>query len=287
MQVAELYYQRFFLCATATLVCFALLGKHIGDRTALVVLVLGVVLLGLPHGALDPMVAAKAFAAAQRRFSLVAFLFAYAGIAIAYGLLWAKSPTVGLVSFLIIAAFHFGSDWQPRGNTLTRLAYGITLVTLPTAAHPVEVASIYATLGTPKSATIIVASRICAALALVVASSAATLRYSKHKSDLWELFAIAAGAILLQPLVFFTCYFTLLHSPRHLFETARSLGIGMLRGVLLKTLPVVGATLVLCVGASFLLPSAPMSQKLLTLVFVGLATLTVPHMLLEVFAEPR
>ena len=285
MRVAELYYQRFFLFATATLVCFALLGKHLGDSAALIVLVVGVVVLGLPHGALDPLVATKAFAAADRRFSLTVFYVGYAGIAMAYGSLWIKFPMVGLVSFLVIAAFHFGSDWQARGSAVTRLAYGITLVTLPAIAHPSELASIYATLGVSDAAAIVAASRICAVVALVVASSAAILRGSKHKSDLWELLAIAIGAVLLKPLIFFTCYFTLLHSPRHLFETAGLLGIESLRSVFLKTLPIVGATLIMGVGASFLLPAAPVKEKLLTLVFVGLASLTVPHMLLEVFAE--
>ena len=285
MRVAELYYQRFFLFATATLVCFALLGKHLGDSAALIVLVVGVVVLGLPHGALDPLVATKAFAATDRRFSLTGFYIGYAGIAMAYGSLWIKFPMVGLVSFLVIAAFHFGSDWQARGSAVTRLAYGITLVTLPAIAHPSELGSIYATLGVSDAAAIVAASRICAVVALVVASSAAILRGSKHKSDLWELLAIAIGAVLLKPLIFFTCYFTLLHSPRHLFETAGLLGIESLRSVFLKTLPIVGATLIMGVGASFLLPAAPVKEKLLTLVFVGLASLTVPHMLLEVFAE--
>ena len=285
MRVAELYYQRFFLFATATLVCFALLGKHLGDSTALIVLVVGVVVLGLPHGALDPLVATKAFAAADRRFSLTVFYVGYAGIAMAYGSLWIKFPMVGLVSFLVIAAFHFGSDWQARGSAVTRLAYGITLVTMPAIAHPAELASIYATLGVSEAATIVAASRICAVVALGVASSAAILRDSKYKSDLWELLAIAVGAVVLKPLIFFTCYFTLLHSPRHLFETAGLLGIESLRSVFLKTLPIVGATLLMGVGASFLLPAAPTREKLLTLVFVGLASLTVPHMLLEVFAE--
>ena len=285
MRVAELYYQRFFLFATAILVCFALLGKHLGDSTALIVLVVGVVVLGLPHGALDPLVATKAFAATNRRFSLTTFYVGYAGIAMAYGSLWIKFPMVGLVSFLVIAAFHFGSDWQARGSAVTRLAYGVTLVTLPAIAHPAELASIYATLGVSEAATIVATSRICAVVALVVASSAAILRDSKHKSDLWELLTIAIGAVLLKPLIFFTCYFTLLHSPRHLFETAELLGIESLRSVFLKTLPIVGATLLMGIGASFLLPAAPTREKLLTLVFVGLASLTVPHMLLEVFVE--
>jgi Brp/Blh family beta-carotene 15,15'-monooxygenase len=285
MRIAELYYQRVFLVAIAILVSVSLLGEHIGDRTALIVLVSGVVLLGLPHGALDPLVARKAFVAAHKHFNLIAFFLAYAGVAMIYGLLWFRFPTFGLISFLIIAAFHFGSDWQPRGVLVTRVAYGITLVTLPAATHPAEVASIYAALGTSHAATIIAVSRICAALALVVAGSAAALRYRECRGDLFEILGIAAGAVLLQPLIFFTCYFTLLHSPRHLLQTARSLDIQSFSSLFIETIPIVGATVVLWLGATFLLPAVPIKQMLLTIVFVGLASLTVPHMILEVFAE--
>ncbi len=287
MRVAELVYRRVFLLVTAALVCFALLGHQVGDQAALIVLVLGVALLGLPHGALDPLVAGKAFADAHHRSNTVAFFCAYAGLATLDCLLWINFPTIGLVSFLLIAAFHFGCDWQQRGRAVTRLAYGITVVTLPAAAHPVAVAGIYALLGTSHSADIVGASRIFAVIALTAAIGAAAFRCRTRKSDLLEILGIAVGACLLQPLIFFTCYFTLLHSPRHLFETARMLGIHSLREVVRKTFPIVGVTVIVALCASTLLHGAPIRQALLTIVFVGLASLTVPHMLLDKAASLR
>ncbi len=139
MQVAERYYGRAVLLAVGVLALAWVFHKELAPATALLVLFVGVILRGLPHGALDPMVAGKALAG-HCCYSPIAFYAFYLILALSYGLLWSRYPTLGLPSFLAIAAVHFGSDWQHRGIALTRIAYGSTVVTLPALAHPVEVA---------------------------------------------------------------------------------------------------------------------------------------------------
>jgi Brp/Blh family beta-carotene 15,15'-monooxygenase len=140
-------------------------------------------------------------------------------------------------------------------------------------------------LGTAHAAVLIAVSRIIAPAAVGIAALGATLQLRQRKSDALELLSIAVGALLLEPLVFFTCYFALLHSPRHLLETAQGLGMTSLKRIYLATRPVVLATLLLAGFAYSLLPHIGMDARILRIVFIGLAALTVPHMLLEAAVE--
>ena len=118
------------------------------------------------------MVAGKAFAG-HRYYSPIAFYAFYLVLALSYSLLWSRYPTLGLSSFLVIAAVHFGSDWQHRGTALTRIAYGLTIVTLPALAHPGKVAGIYAALGTSHAQILVHISMV---LAVTVLSQAAPVQ---------------------------------------------------------------------------------------------------------------
>ena len=286
MDMAERYYGRAFLLVTGALVLASLLHAQLSPPTALAALVIGVILLGLPHGALDPIVARKAFGA-HRYYSPLAFYATYLILALSYSLVWSRYPTLGLSSFLGIAALHFGSDWQHRGNTLTRVAYGLTIVTLPALVHPLAVTGIYAALGTSHAQQLVEVSKFVALTAIFLGGAGAVLQFKQRASDLYEFVAIVAAATLLGPLVFFTCYFCLLHSPRHLLETAGALGIASLRRLTLVATPIVLATVALSGIFWFVLPEISYSGRLLTLVFAGLASLTVPHMLLDEVAGTK
>jgi len=284
--VAERWYGRIFIATTVLLLCAALLGYQLSPSATLAFLVAGVILLGLPHGALDPMVAKKAFAG-RRGYTTAVFYVAYLALVLGYWVLWNRFPTLGLASFLLIAAFHFGSDWEGHGNFLTRCAYGCAIVTLPSLRFPAQVASIYGMLGTEHASALVDLSKVLAPVAVGIALVGAVLQFQRQKNDVFELLTITAGALWIHPLVFFTCYFTLLHSPRHLLETAEGLGMTRLKNIYLATLPILLATLLLAAIAYGLLPHIGTNARLLRIVFIGLATLTVPHMLLDTLAQTR
>jgi Brp/Blh family beta-carotene 15,15'-monooxygenase len=125
-----------------------------------------------------------------------------------------------------------------------------------------------------------------AGLAVIAGAIASIARLKQCKSDALEFMGIIVGAILLQPLVFFACYFSLLHSPRHLLETAERLRMTSLQSIYSRTLPIVMATVALCAGFYFVIPDLSVSDRILVIVFIGLASLTVPHMLLDALAAP-
>lgn len=285
MHFAEANYARLYLLTAAALLVAAAFGGHPASNIILAVLVGGVVLLGLPHGALDPQVAREHFAELPG-FNRFTFSLAYTTFAASYALLWLRLPVIGLAGFLLIASFHFGSDWQDRGLPLTRLAYGAAVVTVPTLHHASRVATIYRALIGPGdtsqgSELLVHLSQPLALVAIAVALGAAAAQWRRRPLDLLELGAILATALVLDPLLYFTAYFCLLHSPRHLFETARSIGLTTLTAIVRASAPIVVATLALAVILWKLLPAASLDAHLLQIVFIGLAALTVPHMLLE------
>lgn len=280
MEQAEHSFERAFFVATAGLVIAAAFGLRLNNAATLIVLVIGVVLLGLPHGALDPLVARKAFGGSER-YNAAIFHGVYLLSVCCYALLWMRLPTLGLIGFLIIAAYHFGSDWDQRGSLLTRLGYGLTVVTLPAVLHPGSEAQIFALLGTQDAEAIVTASRSLAPLGVVAGGVGALLQFKQRRGDLEEFLAIVVGGIVLEPLVFFTCYFSLLHSPRHLLETARDLGLESFRSIAWKSLPILAATLALAGVFYLCLQGATSRGRILMTVFIGLAALTVPHMLLD------
>ncbi len=66
--------------------------------------ILGLVLLGIPHGAMDH----KVNSPQRSLFGNILFFGSYTALALAVGVAWWLIPTVALVAFLVVAAFHFG-----------------------------------------------------------------------------------------------------------------------------------------------------------------------------------
>ena len=73
-----------------------------------------VILIGIPHGAVDHLVEEKYFQKQKKPFSLFRFLLKYILQILAYALLWFFMPVLSLSLFLLLSAWHFGeSDMQP------------------------------------------------------------------------------------------------------------------------------------------------------------------------------
>lgn len=275
-----------FAAATLFLIVLTTAGKAPGLSASIALLAVGVVLFGLPHGALDPLVA-KRVLGTNSLLSFSLFLVAYALVAAAYGLAWWWSAPFGLATFLCISAFHFGTDWEQRGHLLTRCAYGLAIVTIPTLRYASEVQKIYAILSPSAAQSLVHFSRMFAVPAAIAALSAAIAHWHQRRRDLLEFVCLLIGALFLHPLLYFACYFCFLHSPRHLFETAREEGLSSIRTIAWAAAPATVAPVLL--AAVFFARSAPgaLNESLLQIVFVGLAVLTVPHMILQAIAHTR
>ena len=92
----------------AALAWFALAPAS-AEAAAYVPLLVGMVFVGLPHGALDHLVPLRLGAPwAQRRLGMALFLSGYVALAAAYLLLWSVAPGIAFLGFLLATVAHWG-----------------------------------------------------------------------------------------------------------------------------------------------------------------------------------
>jgi Brp/Blh family beta-carotene 15,15'-monooxygenase len=252
-----------------------------------VVLAMGVAVFGLPHGALDPWIAHRA-GLWQTAIGAVGFHVAYVALAAAVVLLWLWAPGASLAAFLLISAWHFSGDWRDRLPIWARGLAGAALLALPAWRWPDEVSQAFVALSGPSGA--VVADGLTALSPwLGVGLAALALAYAGRAPRVsLELGAIAALALLLPPLVYFIVYFCALHSPRHLrLAAAGTSRKDRRRMISVAVLYTALSLLLLAVAWPWLREASGQawSSDLLRLVFVGLAGLTLPHMLVVMHAE--
>ena len=264
----------FPLGVLATIIVF--LAFPIGSPAQVLVLAPAVALLGLPHGALDLAVGRQIWALRTLRDHTV-FIAGYLGLAAATLAIWLMFPGVALALFLAYSAYHFSGDWEGWGR-IWRLAGSTAIIGAPALLHLTEVEAIFVKLSDPRSAAVLAFALSFlggfAALTTVVAavSDGAKRRIGEH-ALLW------LAAVVLPPLLFFVAYFCFLHAPRHMRLSLGSLqdrGLALWSSAVLATITLLAAT-----GAFFAMPAGfSVSDALLSVIFIGLASLTVPHMIL-------
>jgi Brp/Blh family beta-carotene 15,15'-monooxygenase len=251
----------------------------IDAQLQLVVLSPVILLLGVPHGALD-MVYARQLAGARSALAWSLFAVAYGAAAALVVGVWWVSPGIFLALFLLISVFHFSGD--PEGTTpaLFRLLYGGAVILCPLTLHAQEVEQLFVFLAGAPAAQAIVDALQWAAwpwLAAIVLAAVVGARRQPVRSI--ELASMAALLALAPPLVGFTLFFCGMHSARHLLRTRDYSNAGtfahLLRIAALPMLVTVAGVFI----AWWLSSGKPLDMRLAQLLFVGLAALTVPHMI--------
>jgi Brp/Blh family beta-carotene 15,15'-monooxygenase len=256
-----------------------------------------ILLLGIPHGAVDHLLAARAFRLAGTSGDLVRIYGAYLGVIALYAGLWLIAPLPALLVFLALSIYHFGqSDTAAAGGSAAvrrglALSRGALLIGVPIAAHPHLALPIFdrivghevfaSWIPLPGGAMVIAGLLIGQHLVVVL-----TLLPGPAVRRLGEAtWTAATGALLVltHPLVGFAVYFGVWHSLGHIDRLRRVLGdqrrpLSYRRFfrlaapyTILSLLGLIG----LWVAAGAL---GARSDQLVPLVFVLIALLTAPHM---------
>ena len=264
-------------------------GVALSQQAVVLVLALAVAVTGLPHGALDPWVAWR-IGLWRGRWGFVAFNVAYVGLAALVVMAWQLAPGLSLVVFLAISAWHFAGDWRQDLPGWARAVAGLALLALPAWRWPGDVDASFALLAGADGSVIASWLRVASPWLAAGVAAVALLAQRRSRATAIELAAVAALAVLLPPLVYFVVYFCALHSLRHLriaVGEADPSSRGTIAGVALlyTVLTLVLAALVWpwLAAAGTLVHTA--DAELLKLVFIGLAALTLPHMLVVMLSE--
>lgn len=276
---------RLFCAVSLVLVVAMLAGARTDPRHELLAVGVLILLLGVPHGALDIVVARGLFGAVGFKTWTV-FLLLYVGLTVLVVCLWIMEPALFLCAFFVVSALHFGGDMALGVSRLKRLLYGGTVIVLPVLWHGDELHRLLGLVAGPASADFILPMLSQLALPWLCA----TLFFCLMTVKQWPLaaaewIALTALAVTAPPLLAFTVYFCVMHSPRHILKTVSSLQGAEARKALSMA---VWPTVVVFLAAALvgtLASGIPLETRLLQLIFVGLAALTLPHMALLEWAR--
>ena len=238
-----------------------------------------VLLLGVPHGALD-IVFVRQFVRIRSAAGWGLFSIAYLAAAASVVVLWWWAPGLFLAMFLLVSAIHFSGDPDGETSAAFRMLYGGAVIFCPLALHATEVSQLFASLaGVPAAQTIVAALQWATWPWVAAIGVAAITGVKRNPVRSIELMSITALLTFAPPLIGFTIFFCGMHSARHVLRTRDYSSAGTLRHLLRIAAGPMLVTVAGVASAWWLSDGKPLDMRLAQLLFVGLAALTVPHMM--------
>jgi len=270
-----------------------------------IVCLLLILIIGVSHGSLDHIKGKKLLKFFNIK-SIYIFYITYILISAAVIATWMLLPSTTLILFLIIASYHFGKeDTQFLINDesyFIQMLYffkGFLIILAPLYFHFQETIAIfklllidnetfYLSLTFIETNKVILIGVICSTLSSIFLF---LKNFEIKKFVIFlDYFSILILNYYLSPLLAFTVYFCFLHSIRHSISLAIELDPNsVLDGFKLfvkKALPLTILTCIFSFIALYLLSNLyNLDSAILKIIFIGLASLTFPHILLEYFLE--
>ena len=264
-----------------------------------------ILIIGVSHGSLDHIKGRKLLKIFKIN-NIITFYTSYFLLAVTIIILWVLLPTVVLIAFLIVASFHFGKedtqfliDNNSYLNQFLFFLKGSLVILAPLYFNFNETVSIfklllienesfYQSLDVIENNNFLIIGIVLSALSSII------LFFKKFElrkfTIFFDYFSITIINMHFSPLIAFTIYFCFLHSIRHSISLITELDQESLRNGLLvfikKATPLTILTAIFClIGLYFLNNNYNLDSAILKLIFIGLASLTFPHILLEYLIE--
>ena len=296
----------YFTLLTVVLSAIALLTKNISSFTnetiILFVCLFLILSIGISHGALDNYKANKLLTIYRIKNKAIFFVI-YIFISALVIFIWSLFSTYTLLAFLFIASYHFGledTSFLHKGNSfLDQIFYlikGSLIVFAPLFFHFDETLKIFETLMLSKAfITFLELEHWIINFCLFLSFVGYLYFVYKNKFEDFEVLFLDMISIIIlnyifSPIIAFTVYFCFLHSIRHIISLSNELNKNnFLNGTkvfIKKALPltVITATLYL-IATIFLSKYYGLNDVIVKVIFIGLASLTFPHILLEYLLE--
>ena len=261
--------------------------------------------IGVSHGSLDNLKGRKLFQI-FRFDNFLIFYLSYILISLIVIILWVIMPAVSLVIFLIVASHHFGrEDTQfliiknSYYNQLLFFLKGSLIIFAPMYFHFDETVSIFELLLINNESfyeflSFVETNKIL--LYCIVLSTLSSILLFVKNFELkkftifFDYFSILIINYYFSPLLAFTIYFCFLHSIRHSISLMSELDkndlTNGLKIFIKKALPLTILTAIFFfIGLYLLNNTYDFNDSILKIIFIGLASLTFPHILLEYLIE--
>ncbi len=258
-----------------------------------------ILILGISHGALDNVKGKKLLYLFGYR-SLFYFYFVYLLISLIIVFFWVLFPNYVLLLFLIVASYHFGKEdtvfsFKEKFFIAEFLYFlkGSAVILAPLLFQRDKTIEIFQILNFNVFESQLFNNQIL--ITFLCLSFLSSLILSNKKNYelkalmVMDFFSIIILNLFLTPILAFTLYFCFLHSVRHsitlIFEIDNSFKLG-LKKFINKAIPLTFVTGVMFLIAVYFLNSFyELDEAIYKVIFIGLASLTFPHILLEYLLE--
>jgi beta-carotene 15,15'-dioxygenase len=269
-----------FCLLSCALACASLYLPRLDQQTELIIIAVMIVALGVPHGALDTIFARQLYNI-KSTGEWIGFGVLYLLLAAATVGFWMLFPTLFLIGFFLISIAHFSGDPAEGTNLATRILYGGAILVLPALLNATELSRLLDFLVGFDAASQIVRPMEVMAWPWLFGLLIATMwQIRTNWLTALELLSVSALAVLLPPLLAFTVFFCGMHSARHILRTFEYAGRTSPWLMVLASVVPMAAVFGLSTIAWKLMSNTAFDTRIIQLVFVGLAALTVPHMVL-------
>ena len=273
--------------------------NYLNDNNLIVLCLFLILTVGISHGSLDNL-KGKILLRSRNIKSISIFYIGYVILSIFVILFWMLFPSLLLTIFLLVASYHFGkedSDFihKNKNNKIEILYFfkGSSIIFAPLLFHKEKTIEIFDFLNFEISNIFLLESNIL--ILLLIISFVATLLLSSKKNYelklllLMDYLSILILNYFLNPILAFTIYFCFLHSIRHslslIFQLNRSFNKGF-KAFIKKAMPLTIVTAIIYLfSLLFLNNYLELNDAIYKVIFIGLASLTFPHILLEYLVE--
>ena len=291
----------FLFCNIFSFIVFKLSNFNISSLICLIL----ILIIGISHGSLDHEKGRKLFKIFNIN-SISIFYISYISISILIIAIWIFMPSISLIVFLLVASYHFGKeDTQFLINKVSifiQLLFffkGLLIILAPIFFNFDETVSIFKLILVDNenfylTLDFIESNKILPILIILSTLSSIYLflkEFNLKKFSIFlDYFSILILNYYLSPLVAFTIYFCFLHSVRHsmslIYEIDSQDFTNGIKIFVKKAIPLTILTGIFClIGLYLLNNNYDLNSSILKIIFIGLASLTFPHILLEYFLE--
>ena len=291
----------FLFCNVFSLITFVINNFTISPLICLLL----ILSIGISHGSLDNLKGEKLFKIFGIN-NLLIFYISYILIAILVIVSWIIMPSISLIIFLIVASYHFGKEDTQflvvENSYLNQLLFfikGTLIILAPIYFHFDETVNIFKLLLVDnenfyKFLNFLETNRILL-FGIILSTLANIILFTKNfeikKFAIFlDYFSILILNYYFSPLLAFTMYFCFLHSIRHIITLIlelekNDLNLGF-KMFVKKALPLTILTVCLSLIVLYFINNTyTFDSSVLKIIFIGLASLTFPHILLEYLLE--
>jgi Brp/Blh family beta-carotene 15,15'-monooxygenase len=260
--------------------------------------------IGVSHGAYDGKKGEILFYKKFGKLKYI-FYFIYISLVILVFFLWYLNPLISLMVFLIVSSLHFGKeDLEIYLNKKYKYHFfifflkGSLIILLPLFFNFEQTNLIFNTIIFSKDYFLLSYDHVYFILIVNLLMQILFYLYNFQKKKLkknefieiiFEIFLIIIAFYLFDPIIAFTLYFCFMHSLKNILLISSELNPSLLKGLKLFVKQSLFLTLVtffiLFISLIFLINFDFLERSIEKIIFIGLASLTLPHIVLHYFSE--